>query len=76
MTLVYDYDIPAGLLDIVTELGVVLEGVNRNDGLVVVVKRVLVSRDLSTDLVHAIAVQTDEGNRKAVPHLFLELCKD
>ena len=76
MTLVYDYDIPAGLLDIVTELGVVLEGVYRNDGLVVVVKRVLVSRDLSTDLVHTIAVQTDEGNREAVPHLFLELCKD
>ena len=36
MTLVYDYDIPAGLLDIVTELGVVLEGVYRNDGLVIV----------------------------------------
>ena len=76
MTLVYDYDIPAGLLDIVTELGVVLEGVYRNDGLVVVVERVLVSRNLRTDLVHAIAVQTDKGNREAVPHLFLELCKD
>ena len=76
MTLIDDDDIPTSLLDIMTELGVVLESVDGDDGLVVLLERVLVCRNLRANPVDTDAVESPEGNREPVPHLFLELGQD
>ena len=76
MALVNDHYVPAGLLDVMTELRVVLQGIDRDDGPVIVLERVLVCGNLRADLVYSVAVQPLEGQGKAVPHLFLELRED
>jgi hypothetical protein len=71
--LVDDDQIPPGVFQIVTVLAVALEGIDRDDGAVVVVEWVVVGRDLATDALDAGRVQSGEGDGEAVPKLLLEL---
>ncbi|MCY1307308.1 hypothetical protein D9M70_572200 [compost metagenome] len=54
-------------------LAVTLEGIDRDDGAVVVVERVVVGRNITTDALDAGRVQAGERDGKAVPELLLKL---
>lgn len=56
-----------------TETAIILQRINRDDSLVVVVKRILIKRNLVLNLCHTKAIQTDQRNGKAIPYFFLEL---
>jgi hypothetical protein len=71
--LVDDDQIPPGVFQIVTILAVALEGIDRDDGPVVIVEGVVVGRDLATDALDAGGVQAREVDGEAVPQLLLEL---
>ena len=76
MTFVDDDDVPARLLQPGTELSIVLQCVDTDDGLIVEVEGILVHGYLRADAVHPDTVETDERNGKAIPYLFLELRQD
>ena len=65
-----------GLLQPCTETAIVFQRVNGDDGLVVIVERILIERYLVLYLGYTYAVKTNKGNGKAVPDFFLKLCKD
>lgn len=67
MAFVNDDDVPLGLFDIMPELGVVLQRINGDDGLVVILKWILVGWYAALDAVNADAVKTDERNVEAIP---------
>jgi hypothetical protein len=68
-----DDRVPVALVRPDTKFGILLEGIDRDDGLVVVVERVGVGRDAATDALISHRVETDERNREARPELLLEL---
>ena len=65
-----------GLFEPRTETSVVLQRINGNNGLIVIIKRILVHGNLTLNLGYSDTIQTDERNGKAVPDFFLELSKD
>ena len=71
--LVNDDHVPIGLLQVGPVLGVLLQGVNRDDGFVVVVEGVVVRGDAAADALDADGVEAGERDREAVPELLLEL---
>ena len=73
MRLVYDDDVPVGLLQVGAVLGVLLQGVDRDDRLVVVVERVVAGRDAAAHPLDADRVELGERDREPVPELLLEL---
>ena len=70
---VNDDDVPVGSLQIRPILGALLEGVDRDDRLVVVEERIVVGRNPTPHSADAVRVQPREGNREAVPEFLLEL---
>ena len=68
-----DHHVPAGVLKRGLKLVVLLEGVDRDDGLVVVVERVVVGRNVLADALEAGRVETHQRNGETAPHLLLEL---
>ena len=76
VTLINNDNIPMGLLKPCTKTTVVLQGVDRDDGLVVVVEGILVEGNLILYLGYTHTVETHKGNGKAVPYLLLKLCKN
>ena len=71
--LVDDDDVPVRLLQVRAVLGVLLQGVDGDDRLVVVVERVVAGRDATPHPLDADRVEPHEGDREAVPELLLEL---
>ena len=71
--LVDDDDVPVGLLQVGAVLGVLLQGVDRDDRLVVVVERVVAGRDAAAHPLDADRVEPGERDREPVPELLLEL---
>ena len=76
MTLIYHYDVPMGLLKPCTEATIVLQRIDADDGLVVIVKGILVERYLTLNLGNTDTVKTNKRYGKAVPDFFLELGKN
>ena len=73
MGLVDDDHVPACLLQIGAVLRVLLEGVDGDDGLVVVVERVVVGRDAAAHALYADGIEPHQRDGEAVPELLLEL---
>ncbi|MCY1294429.1 hypothetical protein D9M70_437220 [compost metagenome] len=73
MGLVDDDQVPPGLFQVVAVLAVTLEGIDRDDGPVVVVERVVIGWNVAADALNASRVQPGERDGKAVPELLLEL---
>ena len=71
--LVDDDDVPVRLLQIRAVLGVLLQGVDGDDGLVVVVERVVAGRYAAAHALDADRVEPRERDGEAVPELLLEL---
>ena len=71
--LVNDDHVPPGFFEVGPVLGVPLQGVDRDDGLVVVVEGVVVRGDAAADALDADGVEARERDREAVPELLLEL---
>ena len=71
--LVDDDDVPVGLLQVGAVLGVLLQGVDRDDRLVVVVERVVAGRDAAAHPLDADRVEPGERDREPLPELLLEL---
>ena len=71
--LVNDDHVPPGFFEVGPVLGVPLQGVDRDDGLVVVVEGVVVRGDAAADALDADGVEAGERDREAVPELLLEL---
>ena len=67
VTLINNYDIPMGFLKPCTKTTVVLQGVDRDDGLVLVVEGFLVEGNLILYLSYKHTIETHKGNGKAVP---------
>ena len=65
--------IPMCFFEPSTETTIILQRINRDDGLVVVVERILIKRNLVLNLCHTKTVQTNQGNGKAIPNFLLEL---
>ena len=76
MTLIYHDDVPMGLLKPCTEATIVLQRIDTDDGLVVIVKGILVERYLTLNLGNTDTVKTNKRYGKAVPDFFLELGKN
>ena len=74
VTLINHNDVPMRLLQPCTETTIVFQRVNGDDGLVVIVERILVERYLVLNFGYAYAVKTNKRYGKAVPDFFLELC--
>ena len=66
-------DVPIGVIQVVAVFAVVLQRVHRDDGLVVVVKRVLVGGDLLPDALDANRIEPHQGDGETRPELLLEL---
>ena len=76
MAFINDDDVPAGLFQPGTELTVILQRIDRDNGLVVVVERILVHRNVHADMIHAGTVETHQWDGEAIPQFFLELGKN
>ena len=71
--LVDDDDVPVRLLQVRAVLGVLLEGVDRDDRLVVVVEGIVAGRDTAAHPLDADRVEPRQRDGEAVPELLLEL---
>lgn len=54
-------------------LRILLQGVDGNDGFVVVIKRIVIGGDAGADTLNADGVQSHQRNRKPAPHFLLKL---
>src|SRR6266702_2279517 len=70
---VYDDDVPMGVFEVMAVFGVALQRVDGDEGLVVVVKGIVVCRYLAPDPLKAGGVEQRQRNRKTGPELLLEL---
>ena len=52
---------------------VLLDGIDRDDGFVEIVERVMVGRHARANPLEAFGVEADKGDREAGPEFFLEL---
>jgi hypothetical protein len=73
MGLVDDDDVPPRALQIVAVFEVALQGVDRDDGLVVVVERVMVGGNAAAHACKPHGIEPHQRNGKTVPQLLLEL---
>ncbi|MPN39401.1 hypothetical protein SDC9_186929 [bioreactor metagenome] len=73
MGFINDNDVPPGLFEECPVLHVLLEGVHRNDGPVVMVEGVHAGGKAGVDPLYPRGVEADQGYRKPAPELFLEL---
>ncbi len=73
MGLIDDDDVPIAFFEVDAEIAFLFQGVHRNDGLIVIVEWVGVSRNILADALDAGAVEAHERNGEARPQLLLEL---
>ena len=66
-------DVPLRLLQVRAIFGVLLQCVDRDDGFVVVIERVVIGGDAAAYPLNADGVQPCQGDGEAVPELLLEL---
>ena len=68
-----DDDVPPGVFEVGAVFAVLLQGVDRDDGPVVVVERIVVRRDVAADALEAGGVKPGERDGEAGPDFLLEL---
>ena len=76
VTFIDDDNVPMGLFQPGTELTVILQSIDRDNSFVIEVERIFVHGYLCTNTVNTNTIKAHQGNGKAVPNLFLELCQN
>jgi hypothetical protein len=73
VALIDDDDVPPGVFQIIPVLKIVLERIDRDDGAVVVVERVVIAGDAVAHPLQADRIQPHQRDRKTAPEFLLEL---